>query len=73
MWNFYLMYKQQIKTIICGLLIGVANLIPGISGGTMAVIFNIYDDIIDALSTFMTHPDTKETLNYYFHFSQEHV
>lgn len=32
------------------MLIGVANAIPGVSGGTMAVILNIYDKIMYALS-----------------------
>lgn len=38
------------KTVIHGLLIGVANAIPGVSGGTMAVILNIYDKIMYAFS-----------------------
>lgn len=41
------------KTLInffYGVIIGVANVIPVLSGGTMAVIFNIYDDILYAIS-----------------------
>lgn len=41
---------NYIKTAIHGMLIGVANAIPGVSGGTMAVILNIYDKIMYALS-----------------------
>lgn len=41
---------EYIKTAIQGLLIGIANAIPGVSGGTMAVILNIYDKIMYALS-----------------------
>lgn len=35
-----------IKDILKGILIGVANAIPGVSGGTMMVSMGIYDDII---------------------------
>ena len=33
-----------------GCVIGVANIIPGVSGGTMAVMLNIYDKLIDAFT-----------------------
>ena len=39
-----------IKRFIGGVFIGISNVIPGISGGTMAVVFNLYDQLIDALS-----------------------
>lgn len=35
-----------LKDILKGMLIGVANAIPGVSGGTMMVSMGIYDDII---------------------------
>lgn len=41
---------EYIKTTIQGMLIGIANAIPGVSGGTMAVILNIYDKIMYSLS-----------------------
>ncbi|MFW5882793.1 MAG: undecaprenyl phosphate translocase family protein, partial [Verrucomicrobiota bacterium] len=36
-----------------GIGIGVANIIPGVSGGTMAVVFGLYDRLIAALSGLM--------------------
>jgi putative membrane protein len=33
---------------------GVANIIPGVSGGTIAVVFGIYEDLMEALSNFLT-------------------
>lgn len=39
-----------VKNIIFGAIIGVANVIPGVSGGTMAVVLNIYDRLMEALS-----------------------
>lgn len=38
----------MIKAILKGMVIGVANIIPGVSGGTMAVAMGIYDKIIHA-------------------------
>ncbi|GEK92199.1 DUF368 domain-containing protein [Alkalibacterium kapii] len=41
---------QYMWLVIKGLFIGVSNIIPGVSGGTMAVSFGIYDDIIHAFT-----------------------
>lgn len=38
----------MLKMILKGVVIGVANIIPGVSGGTMAVSMGIYDKIIHA-------------------------
>ncbi len=35
-----------VNDIIKGVFIGIANIIPGVSGGTMAVSMGIYDKII---------------------------
>lgn len=35
-----------IKNILIGIFIGLANVIPGVSGGTVAVICNVYDKLI---------------------------
>lgn len=39
-----------IKEIFKGILIGVANIIPGVSGGTMMVSMGIYDKIISSIT-----------------------
>ena len=39
-----------LKLIFAGIVIGVANVIPGVSGGTMAVVFGIYDELIGVIS-----------------------
>lgn len=36
--------------VIKGSFIGISNIIPGVSGGTMAVSFGIYDDVIHAFT-----------------------
>ncbi len=35
---------------MCGMVIGIANAIPGVSGGTMAVVLNVYDRLIALVS-----------------------
>ncbi len=40
-----------IKDILRGVMIGVANIIPGVSGGTMMVSMGIYDKIIGAINS----------------------
>ncbi len=36
--------------LIKGMFVGVANIIPGVSGGTMAITFGIYDKIISSIT-----------------------
>ena len=40
----------MIKNILKGMVIGVANIIPGVSGGTMAVSMGIYDTLIHCVT-----------------------
>lgn len=42
--------KKTLKNFACGAAIGIAVIIPGVSGGTIAVLTNIYDKIIAAIS-----------------------
>lgn len=44
-----------ILDIFRGVLIGVANVIPGVSGGTMMVSMGIYDDIISSINGIFRH------------------
>lgn len=39
-----------LKFLISGLAFGIANVIPGVSGGTMLVVFGIYDKLTEAIS-----------------------
>lgn len=43
-------YLDIILNAVYGCIIGVANIIPGVSGGTMAVMLNIYDKLIDSFT-----------------------
>ncbi|MCD8307263.1 MAG: DUF368 domain-containing protein [Clostridia bacterium] len=42
--------KQFIRNMLCGAGIGVAIIVPGMSGGSIAVITRIYEDIIENIS-----------------------
>ena len=37
---------KAIKNVLKGMVIGIANIIPGVSGGTMMVAMGIYDKLI---------------------------
>ncbi len=41
---------EFIRLICVGMILGVANVIPGVSGGTMAVVFNIYDRLLSVIT-----------------------
>lgn len=43
---------NYIMLFLKGIIIGVANVIPGVSGGTIAVVLHIFDRMIDAINHF---------------------
>ncbi|MDO5014402.1 MAG: DUF368 domain-containing protein [Clostridia bacterium] len=45
---------QMIFLAIKGFIIGIANVIPGVSGGTLALVLGIYEDLIDSISHFIS-------------------
>lgn len=54
--------KENIMLILKGFALGIANVIPGVSGGTIAVILGIYEKLIDILSNLKTK--LKENFKY---------
>lgn len=54
------MEKNIDKTVVKGLVVGATMLVPGVSGGTMAIILGIYDRLISAVSSF--RKNVKENL-----------
>ncbi|EMF45678.1 membrane protein [Planococcus halocryophilus Or1] len=42
------------KNIYRGVLMGISDLIPGVSGGTIAFILGIYDRLLEAISGFFS-------------------
>ncbi|MDE7361727.1 MAG: DUF368 domain-containing protein [Oscillospiraceae bacterium] len=43
-------FTEYLKYFLCGVVFGTANVIPGVSGGTMLVVFGIFDRLTDAIS-----------------------
>lgn len=41
---------RELRYVFYGMVMGMANVVPGVSGGTMAVILNFYDRLISVLS-----------------------
>lgn len=54
--------KDKIILAIKGALFGVANIIPGVSGGTLALTMGVYEDLINAISHFFE--DIKKSLKF---------
>lgn len=52
----------MIYNIIIGALMGIANLIPGVSGGTIALIGGIYDKLINSISSFTSFKFKKDDI-----------
>lgn len=53
--------KIDLSSIFGGMFVGIANIIPGVSGGTMLVIFNLFDRLMYAISdVFKKKTDTRK-------------
>ncbi len=49
-----------ISTVLKGMLIGIANIIPGVSGGTMAFVLGIYQQLTEAIGFFLIRPEKRK-------------
>ena len=47
---------KAVKTMLKGLWVGSTMTVPGVSGGTMAVVIGIYEELIEAVNGFLKHP-----------------
>lgn len=46
--------KDKMMLFLKGFIIGVANIVPGVSGGTLAITMGLYEDIIHAFNHFFS-------------------
>ena len=53
---------KSIILVIKGFIMGIANIIPGVSGGTLALTLGIYEDFINAISHFFA--DFKKNIKF---------
>ncbi len=44
--------RNYLRILFCGLCMGCADVVPGVSGGTMAFILGIYEELINSIRTF---------------------
>lgn len=42
---------EYLKNVIKGIVIGIAMMVPGVSGGTMAIVLGIYDRLVHSVAT----------------------
>ena len=47
--------KDKVLLILKGFVLGIANIIPGVSGGTLAITLGIYERMIEAISHFFSN------------------
>ena len=52
-------FKEDIRIFLVGIAMGVANIIPGVSGGTIAVVFGIYENLMEALGNFISDKEKR--------------
>lgn len=43
--------QSKIPVVLTGFVMGAADLVPGVSGGTIALVFGIYDRLLDAITS----------------------
>lgn len=55
---------KNLFLILKGMVIGTANIIPGVSGGTFAFIFGVYEHLTEAIGNFFTN--SKKRKEYFF-------
>ena len=55
---------KTIKTVFSGFVVGSSMTIPGLSGGTMAIILGIYDRLIQAVGTITTKKGFKKNIGF---------
>lgn len=53
---------NMFKNIIKGMMIGIANIMPGVSGGTLAVSMGIYDKLIHCITHILS--EFKESMKF---------
>ena len=44
--------KEKLRYLLCGLAMGAADVVPGVSGGTIAFITGIYDQLLNGIKSF---------------------
>ena len=59
-------FRAMLTTFLCGMCVGAADIVPGISGGTVAFIIGIYEKLLDSIASI-----NKKTLSHLVRFKFE--
>jgi len=49
-----------INLLLKGMVVGVSNVIPGVSAGTFMVLLGIYDELVEAIGSFLTNKNKRK-------------
>ena len=44
--------ERWLRDLLCGVLIGAGAILPGVSGGVLAVVFDIYRPLMETLNAY---------------------
>ena len=47
-------FREYLKIFFCGSIMGAADVVPGVSGGTMAFILGIYSELLDSIKNILS-------------------
>lgn len=50
MKNFFIKFKDKLSLFFKGIIVGICMIVPGVSGGSLMVLLNIYDKLIDSIN-----------------------
>ena len=56
--------REYVKLFFCGAVMGAADVVPGVSGGTMAFILGIYNELLDSIKEFLSPRTAKMALKF---------
>jgi len=66
--KIFLKKAEPVINFFKGMVIGISNLIPGVSGGSMALVMGIYERLVEAIGKFVT--SRKKRKGYFFFYFQ---
>ena len=52
-------FTNDLRIFFVGVAMGISNIIPGVSGGTIAVVFGIYENLMEALGNFISDKEKR--------------
>ena len=57
---------RMVKNFLCGIAVGIANIIPGVSGGTIMVILGLFDKVVESISNIFKVDNVNRKRDFFF-------